>query len=94
VIEANDFKIGPHLKTPIWGSKTSSWRFLKPILLEEKCNGCLMCWLFCPEGCFIRQEDSNSKSSSLELKLDFCKGCGICAEECPRQAIKMVEETE
>jgi pyruvate ferredoxin oxidoreductase delta subunit len=23
---------------------------------------------------------------------DFCKGCGICANECPAQAIEMVQE--
>jgi Pyruvate/2-oxoacid:ferredoxin oxidoreductase delta subunit len=26
--------------------------------------------------------------------LDFCKGCGICAHECPRKAISMVAEGE
>jgi Pyruvate/2-oxoacid:ferredoxin oxidoreductase delta subunit len=24
--------------------------------------------------------------------LDFCKGCGICARECPQNAITMVPE--
>ncbi|MFW6113967.1 MAG: 4Fe-4S binding protein, partial [Actinomycetota bacterium] len=23
---------------------------------------------------------------------DYCKGCGVCAEECPRKAITMVKE--
>jgi Pyruvate/2-oxoacid:ferredoxin oxidoreductase delta subunit len=23
--------------------------------------------------------------------LDYCKGCGICAEECPRKAIQMLD---
>ncbi|MEO0115587.1 MAG: 4Fe-4S binding protein, partial [candidate division WOR-3 bacterium] len=23
---------------------------------------------------------------------DFCKGCGVCASECPRNAITMEEE--
>jgi Pyruvate/2-oxoacid:ferredoxin oxidoreductase delta subunit len=26
--------------------------------------------------------------------LNFCKGCGICAKECPRAAITMVAEGE
>lgn len=25
-------------------------------------------------------------------RYDFCKGCGICAEECPKKAIEMVSE--
>jgi len=27
-----------------------------------------------------------------EIDLDFCKGCGICVEECPCGAIEMVPE--
>ena len=26
------------------------------------------------------------------INLDFCKGCGICAEECPKKFIEMVKE--
>ncbi|KXA91095.1 pyruvate synthase, partial [candidate division MSBL1 archaeon SCGC-AAA259A05] len=27
-----------------------------------------------------------------EVDLDYCKGCGICAKECPVDAIEMVKE--
>ena len=27
------------------------------------------------------------------IDLDHCKGCGICAEECPRKAVSMIEGT-
>ena len=27
-----------------------------------------------------------------EIDLNLCKGCGICANECPKQCITMVEE--
>jgi Pyruvate/2-oxoacid:ferredoxin oxidoreductase delta subunit len=27
-----------------------------------------------------------------EIDLDYCKGCGICVEECPSGAIRMVPE--
>jgi pyruvate ferredoxin oxidoreductase delta subunit len=26
------------------------------------------------------------------INYSYCKGCGICGEECPKGAIKMVEE--
>jgi Pyruvate/2-oxoacid:ferredoxin oxidoreductase delta subunit len=28
----------------------------------------------------------------FEFNLDYCKGCGICAQECPCGAIQMVPE--
>jgi len=29
-----------------------------------------------------------------EPNLDYCKGCGICAKECPVQCIEMVRKSE
>lgn len=66
--------------------KTGVWRVTKPVIDKEKCINCLICWMYCPEGCIdIREED-------VEVDLDYCKGCGICSEECPVDAIKTVEE--
>ncbi len=31
-------------------------------------------------------------AGNVQIDYDHCKGCGICAEECPRKAIKMVME--
>ncbi|MEM2686731.1 MAG: 4Fe-4S binding protein, partial [Thermoproteota archaeon] len=30
--------------------------------------------------------------SEVKIDYNYCKGCGICAEECPRKAITMVPE--
>jgi Pyruvate/2-oxoacid:ferredoxin oxidoreductase gamma subunit len=30
---------------------------------------------------------------AYEVDLDYCKGCGVCAQECPCGAIKMEAET-
>ncbi len=52
------------------------------------CDLCGNCWRFCPDLC-IRSGDV----PGMNLLDDFhCKGCGICAEECPRSAIVMERE--
>jgi Pyruvate/2-oxoacid:ferredoxin oxidoreductase delta subunit len=28
----------------------------------------------------------------VKIDYDYCKGCGICAQECPAKAIRMVAE--
>jgi pyruvate ferredoxin oxidoreductase delta subunit len=63
---------------------TGSWRIFKPVRYEEKCNNCKICYLCCPEGC-INEE-------TLEIDYEYCKGCGICANECPKDAIEMIRE--
>ncbi|BDH80077.1 MAG TPA: 4Fe-4S binding protein [Methanothermobacter sp.] len=78
-------EIGATVKEP--GStrrnKTGSWRTFKPILDKEKCIECDNCILFCPDACI---------NPEYEIDYDYCKGCGICAEECPVKAIKMERE--
>jgi pyruvate ferredoxin oxidoreductase delta subunit len=77
------------VSTPAPGEagKTGDWRSQTPEIDHEKCSQkdtCLLCWLYCPDGVISRE-------FPLEIDLEFCKGCGICAEECPRDAITMVE---
>lgn len=33
-----------------------------------------------------------SEEKWYKVDLDFCKGCGICAHECPKKAITMALE--
>jgi putative selenate reductase YgfK subunit len=51
------------------------------------CNYCDNCWAFCPDAAISRVN-----GSGYEVDMDFCKGCGVCAEECPRSVISLVEE--
>lgn len=67
---------------------TSSWTPFKAAIDQEKCNLCLFCYADCPEGCILRTE------KGLKLDENYCKGCGICAEVCPLDAIKMKRKEE
>jgi 2-oxoacid:acceptor oxidoreductase delta subunit (pyruvate/2-ketoisovalerate family) len=50
------------------------------------CNHCDNCWTYCPDVAVKRKKDR------YEIDFDYCKGCGICFEECPRGAILLEEE--
>jgi NADPH-dependent glutamate synthase beta subunit-like oxidoreductase len=50
------------------------------------CNDCDTCRIFCPEMAI--QWDQNSR----HILMDYCKGCGICIAECPRDAMNLEVE--
>jgi len=66
---------------------TGGWRSERPWRDDEKCTQCLLCWIVCPDTS-IRVEDE--KVTTFDLA--HCKGCGICAQVCPVDAIEMVPE--
>jgi Pyruvate/2-oxoacid:ferredoxin oxidoreductase delta subunit len=47
------------------------------------CTFCYKCYNYCPDLA-VRMD---GKNRLREIDYDHCKGCGICAEECPRAAI-------
>lgn len=67
---------------------TGDWKTYQPARDLEKCTRCLFCLIFCPDGAI----HWNSEKEDIEFDLNFCKGCGICANECPADAIEMVLE--
>lgn len=67
-------------------NRTSNWRSLRPEIDSARCTGCLLCWKFCPEACFLLWE----KVPAIDF--DHCKGCGVCAQECPPRCIIMRPE--
>lgn len=67
--------------------KTGDWKTFKPVLDENKCIHCLLCWAYCPDSCVLTKE-----GKMAGFNLDFCKGCGICASVCPVKCIAMEKE--
>lgn len=80
-----EFTVGAVITKP--GSsiknKTGSWKEFRPVRDAKKCIRCGFCWMFCPD---------NAINEEFEANLDYCKGCGICAQECPVKCITMVKE--
>ncbi|TFG89194.1 MAG: FAD-dependent oxidoreductase [Gemmatimonadales bacterium] len=52
------------------------------------CNQCDLCLVFCPDIAIQRHPDGHGFTHSER----YCKGCGICVEECPRGAMVMMRE--
>jgi pyruvate ferredoxin oxidoreductase delta subunit len=69
-------------------NKTGSWRSFRPIVMKDKCIGCKMCEMHCPDAA-IKVAQADNKAN---VDYDYCKGCLICEEICPVKAIR--SETE
>jgi NADPH-dependent glutamate synthase beta subunit-like oxidoreductase len=52
------------------------------------CFECDNCYGMCPDNAVIKL----GPGKRFQFNLDYCKGCGICATECPCGAIEMVAE--
>jgi 2-oxoacid:acceptor oxidoreductase delta subunit (pyruvate/2-ketoisovalerate family) len=70
---------------------TGDWRTERPIHSTEKCINCLLCWMFCPDSSIMVVD-----GKVVGIDYDHCKGCGICAAECPPKvhAIDMEPESD
>jgi NADPH-dependent glutamate synthase beta subunit-like oxidoreductase len=52
------------------------------------CNQCDNCRLFCPDLAVVRDQSPRGRN----IDYDYCKGCGICVVECPRNAMSLEKE--
>ncbi len=53
------------------------------------CFECDNCYGMCPDDAII----NNGPGLRFTIDYEYCKGCGICANECPAGAIEMVPES-
>lgn len=53
------------------------------------CFECDNCYGVCPDNAVIKL----GPGMRFEFNYDFCKGCGLCASECPCGAIRMMPES-
>lgn len=67
--------------------ETGSWRSSKPTINLEKCINCFFCWMYCPDAAILV---TDHKVSGIDY--EHCKGCGVCAVECPPKCITMNSE--
>ena len=52
------------------------------------CFECDNCYGVCPDNAVIKL----GSGKRFRFNYDYCKGCGVCAQECPCGAIKMIPE--
>jgi pyruvate ferredoxin oxidoreductase delta subunit len=86
--------------------RTGDWRTFRPVHNPEACINCMICWMVCPDSAIkpgtvdcpekgLKGVNNNPKLANFGgFDLEHCKGCGLCAEECPVKAIVMKEEKE
>ncbi|MBW2196090.1 MAG: 4Fe-4S binding protein [Deltaproteobacteria bacterium] len=86
-----DFKgvAAPHVENPeefmeFCMSLVRPKESVKPVVDEEKCNGCEIC-LACLDGAITVEDDI------ARIDRDLCGLCGICATICPSKAISYVD---
>jgi len=54
------------------------------------CLACDNCYGVCPDNAVLKLDPPGAYAYAFDL--DFCKGCGLCAQECPCGAIEMQPE--
>ncbi|MDP2873051.1 MAG: 2-oxoacid:acceptor oxidoreductase family protein [Bacillota bacterium] len=87
------------------GHITGNYRLLRPVVDQQTCTACRICWISCPDACITvagskagagASGDANAGQTDDKISVDlrYCKGCGICWDICPLQCIKPTDELE
>jgi Pyruvate/2-oxoacid:ferredoxin oxidoreductase delta subunit/DNA-binding Lrp family transcriptional regulator len=64
-----------------------------PRVEQSLCSKCKKCMTICPvNAAFIKYGSKEDLSDAkVIIREDICIGCGICASNCPKEAIKLVK---
>ena len=83
------------VETPTGGGRRDNYLSAEEAVYEAgrclscgNCFECDNCYGVCPDNAVIKL----GPDKGFEFNYDYCKGCGICAAECPCGAIEMVLE--
>jgi pyruvate ferredoxin oxidoreductase gamma subunit len=67
--------------------QTGNWRQFRPVLHRERCSRCRLCFVWCPEAAIALDADDYPV-----VDYTVCKGCVLCAHECPTRAFSTEKE--
>ena len=56
------------------------------------CMSCDNCWTLCPDSAVLKSVAHTGEDPGYHFDYDYCKGCGLCAHECPCGYIEMVDD--
>jgi pyruvate ferredoxin oxidoreductase delta subunit len=98
-----EIKPGGLIREPAGSTRyeTGTWRTMRPVRDPARCTHCTLCWISCPDAAIELRD-----GKVVGINYAACKGCGICALECPARvevhaatgrpgkAIQMIEEEE
>lgn len=75
------------------GSETVARLRATVVIDEERCKGCDLCVVFCPENVLEMTHRTNRLGYAIaELVRAGCTGCEICGRVCPDTAITIYRE--
>jgi pyruvate ferredoxin oxidoreductase gamma subunit len=67
--------------------RTGNWRQFRPVLHQELCTRCWICFVRCPEGAITLDAHEYPV-----VDYDECKGCLLCVHDCPTHAFTTEKE--
>ncbi len=76
--------------------KMNNWNIFQksdfvPVIDEEKCNKCKKCIKTCQFYALVYKggEKEDKSEDKIQVREDICIGCGICASNCPTEAMNL-----